>query len=131
MYLVLFLKPGATYTDLFGPENDHDLHIEQSVWDELPKVSESENEDLCKPFSELEIKEASFQMEKNKAVGPDKIPIEFYQTCWDIAKSDIIQLFADFMKIRLTLVGLTMGSSPCCPKNQMPQQYNNTGPSAY
>ena len=119
------------YTDLFCPENDHDLHIEQSVWDELPKVSEFENEDLCKPFSELEIKEASFQMEKNKAVGPDKIPIEFYQTCWDIAKSDIIQLFADFMKIRLTLVGLTMGSSPCCAKSLMPQQYNNTGPSAY
>ena len=55
------------YTDLFCPENDHDLHIEQSVWDELPKVSEFENEDLCKPFSELEIKEASFQMGKKQS----------------------------------------------------------------
>jgi len=64
------------YTDLFGPKNDHDLHIEQSVWDELPKVSESENEDLCKPFSELEIKEASFQMgKKTKLVVLTKFPL--------------------------------------------------------
>lgn len=35
-------------------------------------------------------------MERNKAYGPDKIPIEFYQCCWDIMKKDIIALFNDF-----------------------------------
>ena len=35
-------------------------------------------------------------MEKNKAAGPDSIPIEFYQACWQIVKVDIIQLFTDF-----------------------------------
>jgi hypothetical protein len=35
-------------------------------------------------------------MEKNKAAGPDSIPIEFYQSCWDIIKHDIIVLFEDF-----------------------------------
>jgi hypothetical protein len=44
----------------------------------------------------VEIKMALFQTEKNKAAGPDKIPIEFYQACWDIVKKDIIQLLADF-----------------------------------
>jgi hypothetical protein len=35
-------------------------------------------------------------MEKNKAAGPDSIPIKFYQACWQIIKKDIVQLFADF-----------------------------------
>ena len=37
-----------------------------------------ENVELTKPFSESEIKEALDQMERNKAAGPDSIPIEFY-----------------------------------------------------
>jgi hypothetical protein len=60
------------------------------LWANLETVSESDNEDLCKPFSESEIKEALFQMDRNKAAGPDKIPIEFYQICWHIVKEDII-----------------------------------------
>jgi mannosylglycoprotein endo-beta-mannosidase len=76
------------YTNLFGPKDDHDIHIDQSLWDELAQISEFENEDLCKPFTKAEIKEGLFQMETNKAAGPDKIPIEFYQTCWGIVKYD-------------------------------------------
>jgi hypothetical protein len=33
------------------------------------------------PFEEMEIKVALDQMEKNKVVGPDGFPIEFYQKC--------------------------------------------------
>ncbi|KAL5665136.1 hypothetical protein ACJX0J_025244, partial [Zea mays] len=35
-------------------------------------------------------------MEKNKAAGPDSIPAEFYQICWDIVKKDNVSLFQDF-----------------------------------
>jgi mannosylglycoprotein endo-beta-mannosidase len=69
------------YSKLFGPEESHDIHIDPSLWDELPQVSQEENDELCKPFPENEIKSALFQMETNKAAGPNKIPIEFYQTC--------------------------------------------------
>jgi mannosylglycoprotein endo-beta-mannosidase len=86
------------YAALFGPEIEHNIHIDNIMWQELPKVSEEENIDLCKPFSESEIKTALFSMEKNKATGPDKIPIEFYQSCWEIVKNDIVKLFHDFHK---------------------------------
>jgi hypothetical protein len=33
-----------------------------------------------------EVKFALFSMAPNKAPGPDNIPIEFYQHCWDIIK---------------------------------------------
>ena len=48
-----------------------------------------ENDKLSSPFTEDEIKFALFSMEKNKAAGSDKIPIEFYQACWDIIKGTL------------------------------------------
>lgn len=48
-------------------------------------------------------------MEKNKATGPDKITIDFFQGCWDIVKNDIIQLFADFHSIKIDIWHLNYG----------------------
>lgn len=84
------------YSDLFGPPIEYKVQIDPTLWDGLPKVLDEENSLLCRPFIETEIKEALDQMEKNKAAGPDKISIEFYQSCWNIIKKDIIQLFDDF-----------------------------------
>jgi hypothetical protein len=56
-------------------------------------VSNAENEELTKPFDLEEIQYALFQMEKNKACGPDGFPIEFYQTCWLFIKEDMLELF--------------------------------------
>jgi hypothetical protein len=49
--------------------------------DDISQVSDKENEQLVKPFSEEEIRHAVFQMEHNKALRPDGFPVEFYQTC--------------------------------------------------
>jgi len=57
-------------------------------------------------------------MEKNKAARPDKIPIEFYQTCWDIIKSDIIELFEDFHTGNLPVSRLNYGVITLLPKVQ-------------
>ena len=73
---------------------------------------------LTKPFSETEIKAALFQMERNKAAGPDKIPIEFYQHCWDIIKEDILELFRDFHEGRLDVSRLNYGIITLLPKTQ-------------
>jgi hypothetical protein len=98
------------YTNLFGPEDDHDIQIDPDLWSELSQVSIDENVELCKPFSENEIKNVLFQMETNKAADPDKIPIEFYQTCWDVVKIDIIQLFDDFHaeKVNINMINVVL-----------------------
>jgi hypothetical protein len=72
-------------------------------------VTNGENNELCKPFSKSEIKGALFLIEKNKAVGPNKIPIEFYQSCWDIVKADIVQLFADFHEEKVNISRINYG----------------------
>lgn len=96
------------YTELFGPAPECNIQINESLWEGAIKLSESDNEQLCKPFSKAEIWNSLSQMEKNKAADPDSIPIEFYQARWQIVKSDIIQLFADFHQGRVDGAGSTM-----------------------
>ena len=84
------------YKTLFGPAPGNMLPLNGDLWDNGEKVDVLDNEELTKHFSEEEIKNALFQMEKNKAAGPDKIPIEFYQHCWEIIKEDILVMFGDF-----------------------------------
>jgi len=55
-------------------------------------------------------------MEKNKAAGPDGIPIEFFQTCWEIVKKDIIEMFDDFHKGNLDVSRINYGIITLLPK---------------
>jgi hypothetical protein len=55
-------------------------------------------------------------MEKHKAAGPNKIPIEFYQVYWDIVKNDIMQLFADFHDGKVEICRINYGVITLLPK---------------
>lgn len=81
-------------------------------------MNEEENSLLTKPFFEEEIKHALFLMEKHKAPGPDTIPIEFYQACWDVIKYDIVELFGEFHKGELAVSRLNYGVITLLPKGQ-------------
>jgi hypothetical protein len=63
-----------------------------------PPVSDSKNEILTANFIIEEVKKAVFNMEHNKAPGPDGFPAEFYQVFWEIIKFDLSALFVDFHK---------------------------------
>ena len=52
-------------------------------------------------ISEQEIREAVFQMEHNKAPGPDGFLAEFYQVFWEVIKKDLLALFSDFCEEKL------------------------------
>jgi hypothetical protein len=60
------------------------------------KKKENLSQELMKLEQKEEIKSALFQMETNKAAGPDGIPIEFYQKSWNIINKDIMDLFEEF-----------------------------------
>jgi hypothetical protein len=47
---------------------------------------------------------------------PDKIPIEFYQSCWKIIKAEIIQLFDDFYNHKVDVSRLNYGIITLLPK---------------
>jgi hypothetical protein len=55
-------------------------------------------------------------MERNKVAGPDKIPIEFYQSCWDIVKGDILMLFSNFHENKVNISRMNYGIITLLPK---------------
>jgi hypothetical protein len=83
------------YKNLFGPSDGDNFLLDQDLRPEEEQVSISESENLTREFTKAEIKEALYQMEKNKAAGPDGFPIEFFQVCWHFLKLDILKIFKD------------------------------------
>ena len=81
-------------------------------------MSQIENEFLCDEFSEKEIREAVFQMEHNKAPGPDGFPAEFFQFFWETIKANLLQLFVEFHKGKLPLHSLNFGVITLLPKKE-------------
>ena len=49
----------------------------ESYQDDIPQVSNEENDLLVAQFLEEEVREALFQMKHNTAPGPDGFPSEF------------------------------------------------------
>ena len=86
--------------------------------DDIPQVSSLENAFLVAPFTEKEIRDAIFDMDHNKAPGPDGFPAEFYQQFWDVIKGDLMQMFHDLHNGDLPLFSLNFGVITLLPKTQ-------------
>nr|ABA92062.1 hypothetical protein LOC_Os11g11010 [Oryza sativa Japonica Group] len=67
------------YKGLLALPEASSLTLDESQISDISQVSQLENNALVQDFSEEEIKDATFQMEHNKASGPDGFPAEFYQ----------------------------------------------------
>ena len=70
---------------------------------------------LTAPFSE-EVKLVVFDMEHNKAPGPDGFPTKFYQFFWEVVKPDLMNLFYEFHAGRLPIHSLNFGVITLLPK---------------
>ena len=83
------------YKKLFGP-NDNVGNVTVNI--SMPSIlSESDKEKFSQPFTMEEIETAVFQMKKNKAPGPDGLPLEFYQFFfWNLVSNDLFNLFQDW-----------------------------------
>lgn len=63
----------------------------------IDKVLDDANRTMLEAeFTMEEVKFSVFNMEKNKAPGPDGFPIEFYQKFWHLIKADLMHLFKLF-----------------------------------
>jgi hypothetical protein len=83
------------YEDLFTAEACPSV---DAVLDAIPsKVTSDMNDELCKPYTEEEIRAALFQMGPTKAPGPDGFPALFYQTHWEFLKEEICQAVRSFI----------------------------------
>ena len=104
------------YKGLFGAPEEGNFTLDESRTTDIPQVSVEENNLLTKSYSEEEVRMAVFQMEHNKAPGPDGFPAEFYQNFWDVIKSDLLNMFASLHAGQLELFRLNFGEIILLPK---------------
>jgi hypothetical protein len=104
------------YKNLFGDPEQTEITLTEDRIHDILQVSNEENEILIADFTENEVREAVFQMEHNKAPGPDGFPAEFYQVFWGVIKDDLLAMFHDFHKDSLDLVSLNFGIITLIPK---------------
>jgi mannosylglycoprotein endo-beta-mannosidase len=106
----------AFYKDLFGPQQMSHTRMRNGIWSESECLNDEDRVEMDKPFTEEEIRGVIDQMEKNKAAGPDGFPIEFYQSCWEIIKQYLMQIFDDFHQNRIDLAKINYGIITLIPK---------------
>jgi hypothetical protein len=104
------------YKGLFGPPEENNFRLDETRKDDIPQVTDLENEALVERFTEEKVRKAIFQMEHNKAPGPDGFPAEFYQAFWGTIKDDLMALFEDFHNGTLPLFSLNFGTIILLPK---------------
>ena len=75
------------FKSLFLEEGDVDEDNTRDLLENIPdQILPSENKNLLKPFSEVEITSVIWGMELDKAPGPDRFSSHFYRACWNIIK---------------------------------------------
>jgi hypothetical protein len=57
-------------------------------------------------------------MKCNTAPGPDHMPVEFYQACWEIIKVDLMDMFHEFWRHELGVGRLNYGIITLIPKTK-------------
>jgi hypothetical protein len=101
-----------------GPPKNSSVSLEETRVDDNVQMSQEENDLLVRPFNVEEVRDAVFQMEHNKAPGPDGFPTEFYQSCWEIIKYDLMELFWEFHNGNLSFFSLNFGTIILLPKSR-------------
>jgi hypothetical protein len=104
------------YKGLFDSPDEGNFSMDESRTDDIPQVSIEENNFLNALFTEDEVKKAVFQMEHNKALGPDGFPAKFYQNFWEVIKVDLLELFTFLHAGQLELFCLNFGEIILLPK---------------
>jgi hypothetical protein len=106
------------YKKLFGEPATSTLTMNEDFYQNIPQLTPDENNILVVEFTEKEVKYAIFQMELNKAPGPNSFLAELYQTFWDVIKGDLMLMFHQLHSGELQLFKLNFGVITLLPKKE-------------
>lgn len=72
---------------------------EYSSFKHIPEmVSMEENEEICRNPTMEEVKRAVFALNGDSTSGPDGLSGYFYQKCWEIVNTNVLNIVKDFFK---------------------------------
>ncbi|KAL8116353.1 hypothetical protein AgCh_022742 [Apium graveolens] len=112
---------------------NHLFTATQSSWQEVVECIENrvtleQNEELLKQITEEEVRRALFQMNPDKAPGPDGFTPAFYQKHWDIVGHDIVQMVDSFFQEGVLPEGINETNIVLIPKKKQSTQVGDLRP---
>lgn len=120
----------ARFTDYFKQlfSSDGDRNWDDALDCVSPVVTPEMNEDLIRPVSEDEVRNAVFQLGALKAPGPDGFQGTFYQTYWEVVSSVVSNSTREFMKSGSLLHSMNKTHIVLIPKVANPDQIGQFRP---
>ena len=93
----------------------------QEVVSYIPStITSIQNDTLLQPITVEEVKWALFQMNPDKAPGPDGMTPGFYQKYWNIVGEDIVKMVRDFFSSGVLKEELNYTNIVLIPKKKCP-----------
>lgn len=91
----------------------------KSFTQHIPKlVTREDNYNLNRPVTEEEVNEVIKEMHSGKTPNPDGFNVDFFKTCWEIVKHDILDVVEDLRKSRTVLRELNESFIALIPKQE-------------
>ena len=88
----------------------------EDVWRNNGRLSQADNIELTRPFTEEEVRKVVFDMKDNTALGPDGFGVTFYKSCWESIKTEFMEMVNDFYLGALDIARLNYGVITLIPK---------------
>lgn len=106
------------------------LRIDRPSVEGLPfqKLSFREGGQLTKPFSVEEVKQAVWDCDSYKSLGPDGIHFGFIKDFWDLSKDDFMRFMVEFHRNGKLSKGVNSTFIALIPKVVSPQRLNDFRP---
>jgi hypothetical protein len=104
------------YKNPFGFEDRPNIRLKSDFFSEDEKVTVKENEMLSRSLLEEEIREAVFSSYGDGAPGPNGLSCMFYQSFWDVVKTDLVEMFNAWQGDYLDLYILNFAMITLIPK---------------
>ncbi|KAL2251109.1 uncharacterized protein LOC105173820 [Sesamum indicum] len=118
------------YTSLLGTEA-HTIPIDDGVFDWGPKLSSELTEELCREVTALEVKEAIFNINDNKAPGPDGCSSCFFKKARNVVGDQVCKAVLDFFRSGRMLRQLNHTIIALVPKSEHSTSVTDYRPISY
>ncbi|KAJ9687808.1 hypothetical protein PVL29_013851 [Vitis rotundifolia] len=113
------------FEKLYASPSGESWRVEGLEWS--PIFGESASR-LESPFTEEEIYKAIFQMDRDKAPGPDGFTIAVFQDCWDVIKADLVRVFDEFHRSGIINQSTNASFIVLLPKKSMAKKISDYRP---
>lgn len=87
----------------------------------LPELSLEHHRTLTIPITKLEVETAVFQMDGNKAQGPDGFSVSFFQHYWELVQHDVCQMVHNFFSRGFIIKELNITNLVLIAKKECPE----------